>query len=234
MSLKLKALGLGFLAAIAVSAVVVMNVSASPIDPIKNPGESGHFVSDAPNKKTHVIGTEGPGLNHRGHLFDHSVAGEIGCDIASYTALATGETVVSLTVSAAYDDCYTTPEGAKDSVTVTMNGCTYTFTVKKETTNNTEQTVHLVCPAGKKVEVHHPNCTTSIHPQTVNTGFTYTKEFEGTKHVVTLDVKATFANTKHGLCQFVSPTNGFGEIRGSVTVRGFDAVTGAQASITAT
>jgi hypothetical protein len=221
MSLKLKALGLSVIAAMAVSAVAVMNASAN--------GE-GHFVSEV--NSTHITGFEGPGTAHRLHLTNHGLSGEVGCNTVSYTATANANTVNSLTVAPSYAGCITT--GTNTNVPVHVNGCTYTFTVAKGTTNNTEQTVHLICPAGKAIQVTHPACTVTIHPQTVNTGVTYTHITENGKNAVTLDSKAQFATTRHGACQLIAPTNGQGTLNGSATVRGFTAPGGAQVSITAT
>lgn len=209
MSLKLKALGLSLLAALAVSAVAVVNAAAN--------GE-GHFESDVDH--TIIKGSEAG--THTVHLIDKAVAGEIGCDIDNYSATTTTKTVTSITVTASYADCYTTKEEPnKDEIDVTMNGCTYTFTVAKNSGNLTEQTVHLLCP-GTKVEVHHPACTITIPQQTVNTGITYTRVTENGKHAITMHVDAEFAIERHGLCRFVLPKNGVGTLFGSVTVQGFN------------
>ncbi|HXR29681.1 MAG TPA: hypothetical protein VN752_00900, partial [Solirubrobacterales bacterium] len=117
MSLKLKALGLSVIAAMAVSAVAVMNASANT---------AGHFVSEI-NNLTHVKGEEGPGTAHRIHFVSHGLTGEIGCDNVSYTAVFTN-TTNSLTVTPNYSSCYTT--GTNEAKwDVHENGCTYTFRV---------------------------------------------------------------------------------------------------------
>jgi hypothetical protein len=233
MSLKLKALGLSLVAAMAVSAFAVMSASAN---------EKGHFVSDVAH--TVLKGTEGPGGAHRLHLTNHKGEGPLGCDEASYTATTTTATVTSLTVSPSYAKCYTTPGAPgwtpENDIPVTVNGCTYTFTVAEKTVNTTEQTVHLLCPAGKKIEVHHPNCTVDIHPQTIvpeanKPTVTYT-DIENPitkKREITLDANVTFSITRHGLCQFVLPTNDFGKLIGSATFSGFD-TENKQVNITAT
>ncbi len=118
MSLKLKAVGLCALAAMALSAVVVMNASAN--------GE-GHFTNDASNGFVLFTGTEEGA--HRLNLTLHGFNGEIGCEVASYAATAASSTVTSLTVTPTYENCYTT--GTETKVPVTMNGCTYIFTVAK-------------------------------------------------------------------------------------------------------
>ena len=221
MSNKLKALGLSLLASMAVSAVVVMNAVAN--------GE-GHFVSEEAH--TVIKGTEGPGENHRHHFIDEDFPdSKIGCSTVSYLGTTDKVKVTEVVIAPAYSNCSTT--GA-ENLTVSVNGCTYKFTAAKNTNDNTEQTVHLICPVGKKIEIKHPSCTISVHPQTINTGITYTHKTNANgKTEITLDTHATFSITRHGLCQFVVPTNGFGELVGSATVQGFHKE-GAQRSITAT
>ncbi|HEX8689154.1 MAG TPA: hypothetical protein VF729_02805 [Solirubrobacterales bacterium] len=218
MSLKLKALGLGLLAAMAFSAVAVMNASANG---------SGHFVSEAAH--TNIVGSEGG--THNLHLTNHGLSGEVGCAQDTYTATAEGATVNDLLVTATYGGCTTT--GTSTTVPVDMNGCKYRFTVAGGTTSSTEQTVHLECPAGQSIKVTHPNCTVTVHPQTVNTGVTYTHVTENGKNAVTLDSNVQFNTTRHGLCQFIAPTNGTGTLVGSATVQGFN-TEGTQVSVTAT
>jgi hypothetical protein len=224
MSLKLKALSLSLLAAMAVSAIVVANASATA---------GGHFVTTG-NSHAHIKGSVGG--THNLHLFSHpqgSPGEEIGCTTQSYTATTTTETTTSITVTPTFASCHTTGSPGTN-IPVTVNGCTYTFTVNAGPPATTEHTVHLLCPAGQKIEIHHPNCTTSIHPQTPTGNLTYTTTGEGNGHEITMDVNVTFSVTTHGLCQFVKPTNSFGTLIGSVTVKAFHPVTGVQIPITAT
>jgi len=226
MSTKLKALSLGLTAVIAMCAFAVVNAVAE---------SGGHVVSDATTANTTVVGTEN--TTHHTDLIVHTLSGEIGCSTAQYHAEFKSPTAEDLTVTPTYAGCTTT--GTETKVPVDVNGCTYTFTVTKLTTSETEQKVHLLCPAGKKIEVTHPNCTASIDPQTVETGVTYTdKEEEVSKGVfkkyITLDTSAKFTVTAEGLCALTG-TNKTGTLLGSVTVRGFNTgVGGAQVNLTAT
>ena len=226
MSLKLKALGLGLLAAMAVSAVAVVNASATA---------GGHFASNAGVTHVHVQGfvdneNVGP---HTLHLsadpFDQD--SRIGCTTQTHTGTTTVEKPTSITITPTYSNCHTTIN--KQAVTVHVNGCTYTFTVKAGPPETTEHTVHLLCPPGKTIEVTHPNCKVEIHAQTPTGKLTYTTTGTGNGHEITMDVDVTFDVTTHGLCQFVNPTNDQGILRGSVTVKGFNTV-GQQIPITAT
>lgn len=221
MSLKLKALGLGVLAMLAVSGFATMNAGASG---------TGHFVSDVDH--TIIVGTEGPGTNHRLHLTGDLGGAPIGCNVANYHGTATSKTVTSLTIEPTYSGCSTTESSA---VTVTPNGCTYTFTVTENTEPNTEQDVHLSCPSGKAIEIHHPSCTITVAgPQTVQDAVTYTKVVENGKHAITLDVNADFATQYHGgICIFLGTSGHSGSLDGTATVKGTNTA-GEQVSITAT
>ena len=221
MSLKLKVLGLSLIATVALSAVAVMNASAN--------GE-GHLVTTGATGATVEGHVSTPPAAHNLHFRMHGFNGEIGCHKQTHVATIAGETAESLTVTPTYSECGTTPN---TDVTVTVNGCTYTFTVAKGSIDATEQTAHLFCPAGKAIEVHHPNCTVTIHPQTTTTGLTYTQKTNAAtlKHEITMDVNVEFNITRHGACQLFG-TNGKGTLVGSVTVTAKKA--GAQVHLTRT
>jgi hypothetical protein len=220
MSLKLKAIGLGLLAATVLSGFTVMNASAT---------EGGHFVATGV-AHTKIEGFEGG--THTGGMIIHGLEGEMRCDKSTSTATVTTETVTSVTGTGTVSGCHTV--GSETTIPVHVNGCTGTATVAFNTTDSTEQTGHMLCPAGKAVEITHPNCTIKIHPQTMTTGATYTRKTSPTgQHELTVDSKVQFSLTRHGLCQFVAPTTGTGTAIGSATVKGFDTA-GNQVSITAT
>jgi hypothetical protein len=221
MSTKLKALSLGLTAVIAMCAFAVVNAVAE---------SGGHVVSDATTANTTVVGTEN--TTHHTDLIVHGLSGEIGCSTVKYHAQFAGTTAEDLTVIPVYEGCTTT--GTETKVPVDVNGCTYTFTVTKLTTSETEQKVHLLCPTGKKIELTHPNCTASIDPQTVETGVTYTDKEENGKKYITLDTSAKFNVTAEGLCALTG-TNKTETLLGSATVKGFNTgVGGAQVNLTAT
>jgi hypothetical protein len=226
MSLKLKALGLGLLATLAMSSFAVMNATANT---------EGHIVAEQDHWNLKV--TEGEevdpetGQKHRVHLISHGIAGEIGCTEPNYgNPTFTAATQGDITLTPTFNGCSTTGSSA---VTVTMNGCSYTFRVAKNTVDTTEQTAHLICPAGKSVEIHHPNCTIIIHPQTVTTGITLTTKTTLNKHYLTVDVKVQFTSTyEGGICVFTG-TNHTGTLSGSATVEAFD-TEGKKIGLTAT
>lgn len=220
MSIKLKALGLGLLAILATSAFAVMNASAEV---------QGHFVSD--EEHTIITGVE-EGTHHQ-HLVGDFGEGQIGCEVAHYHGTATSKTSTSLTITPTYEKCLTT--GTATAVNVTTNGCTYTFTLTTTapTPEHPHLVAHLLCPAGKAIEVHHPNCTITIQPQTVASAGTVTTILDNGKHALTLNTAAKFNDQYHGgICIFLG-TNHTGELKGSATVRGFN-TEGKQVNITAT
>jgi hypothetical protein len=212
MSVKIKTLCLGLLAALSVSAFAVVNATAN---------SEGHFTTTG-NTHTHITGTESS--EHRLHFLMHGLAGEIGCDESLFTATTTTETSIDLTTTAEPKKCYTTNSGQlPGSTTITMNGCTYTFRVAKGSTNSTEQTFHLICPPEKELEIHHPNCTIKLPPQTFTTGLTYTQVFEDGIHIITVDMNIQFAATEYegGICVFTGTTH-TGTFGGRLTLRAFN------------
>ena len=215
MSLKLKALGLGILATLAMSAVAVMNASAE---------STGHFTSDVTS--TTILGTEVLGTEHRTELTAHGLEGGVVCDEVSYHGHVAGTTTTDISIFPTYKKCHTTPS-AVDTTTVTMNECYYTFT------SGGTRTVHLKCPPNKAIEVHHPNCTITIPEQTV-AGVIYDVIVENGKHIITLTANTVQFTTEYhgGICIFTG-THHTGTLHGSATVRGFDTL-GKQVNITAT
>jgi hypothetical protein len=220
MSLKLKAFGIGLLATMAIAAGGAMNASAEA---------GGHFVLE----KAHSHIKSSNNETHQWHLALHGLSGEVGCDLTLVTATAVSQTLESIGFVPNYDKCTTT--GSETAIQIAYEGCHSTYTVAKGTGGLTEQTVHLLCPAGKAIRIMHPNCTISINPQTATGGLTYTNKTDPTtgKHEVTLEAQVQHSITRHGLCQFVAPTNGTATTNGSLTFKAFDAE-GSQINFTAT
>ncbi len=217
MSLKLKVLGLGLLATLAMSAVAVMNASAT---------SSGHFISDAADGHTIVnqsIEPESP------HGFNVSVeGGSIECDEANVQGTATTNTLTAVEGIMTLGKCHTT--GSEPGTTVVhMNGCSGRGTSNSSGTG----TGHLLCPAGKTVVVTHPNCTITVPPQSGVGGFTYTNVNDGSKHTITVDVNLQYAVQYHaGICIFTG-TNHTATVSGSTIVKATN-TQGEQVNITST
>lgn len=200
-------LGLGLLAALAMSAIGVMGASAE---------KSGHFTSDSPSGKTKLDISEVTGTGHQVVL--SAVGSTVECHHATYTAHFTGSTTQEITVTPEYTNCTT---GSGGSATVTMNGCHYQFTSR----SSGHATVHFKCPVGAKAQVHTGAGTLTFGEQTPSNGVVYTTTTENGKHALTVDITATGITAEcHGLCQFVSPTTIHNAtMNGAVTVNGTDA-----------
>ena len=224
MSMKLKVLGLGLLAVMATSAFAAMNASALT---------GGHFVSSVSH--TIIKGKETPATGV--HVLEFSEEGstsaesKIYCTESSYEGTVQSATVTELTVIPSWEKCHTTTR--TENFTVTENGCDFNFTVRPEG-NTKHNTVHVLCPPDKAIEIHHPNCTITVPAQTVE-GVVYTRQpASGNPDWITLDstVKGIESQYHGGICVFLG-TNHKSEMSGSVTVEGFNTA-GEQVSITAT
>lgn len=218
MSHKLKALGLGLLAAMAISAFAVMSAAAE---------DGGHFTSEV--DEVVVTGTE-----NATHFTTFAVTGLTGivCTKASYSGLVneTDTTAEGVTVTPKYEECHTEDE-AQTPTPVHTNGCDYLFTVSKNSQKH--NTVHLKCPGVKKfIDITHPSCTLTIPEQTIN-GVVYKTTFENGKHAITLESTASVTtHFESGICVLLG-TKQTGTLSGAVTVTG-KSTAGAAVGITAT
>jgi hypothetical protein len=214
MSGKLKALGLGLVAAMAVCAVAVVNAPAQV---------NGHFSSDV--EHTLFVGTEN--ATHNTQL---SVDGgtAIRCHKTTYTFTGQAKLLVGVRLAPKYEECTTVGQEAK--FTFTTNGCLYTL---KPNTGFPHGTFFIECPGGKPMEIHHPNCTIVIPEKTLLTGVTYTTVVE-VKHALTVDVtvKNIPVHYHGGACTFLG-TNHTGSLTGSFTLKGTDTA-GTPVNITVT
>lgn len=209
MSIKLKALGLGLLAMMAMSAFAAMNAGATT---------SGHFITES--NPTFVTGIHKQGTEHELHFISEA-GDEIGCDHSTYSGKHEGtKTTTSLTITPNWTDCYTTPDGTKFDVD--ENGCDLEFTSRANPATN-DATVKINCPS-KRIEITHPNCNITVGTQEVGgaagNGVTYTNKNDG-KPWITMNVDVTFAVEYHGgICIFLG-TNHHARMEGDVTVTGY-------------
>jgi hypothetical protein len=207
MSIKLKVLGLGVLAIMAVSAFAAMNATAET---------GGHFVSDSPTGSTAITGRE-----DATDFTELTVPGLTGivCTTATYEGTAAANTVTELTITPHYSNCHTT--GSATAVTVHVNGCDYQFTIGKKST--ADNTVDIVCPAGKQIEVTHEGCTIKIPPANGIKGVAYQTITTGGKHAITLGVTLSgfTMNFEAGFCVLLG-TSHTATISGSVIVEGWE------------
>lgn len=212
MSIKLKALGLGLLAAMAMGSFAVVNASATV---------SGHFTSDI--EHTILVGTENLHTSHFLEFENEGGSTPIVCTEASYSGTIGPKTVQSVQVFPTYSKCETKGAGNPGSVVVHMNGCSYTF--GSNSTGHGTATVD--CPVGQTIVITHPNCTIRIPGQAPSAtrltgGLTYTTTLE-TKHALTVDVTVSkiTGHYEGGICIFLGTSQNF-RMNGSVTVRGTD------------
>jgi hypothetical protein len=231
MSLKLKALSLGLLAALALSSVLVANAGAT---------RSGHFTSDSPSGLTTIAGHESTGTNIT-HKIEFDAVGLGGfsepiiCKHASYHGSINVLTTEKIEVTPTWSGCETTPLNTQQLVTVHHNECKLKFTSR---TAPGDATAGLVCPVGKKIQVTNPHngCTLSFGTQTLANAVTYGTDVQNGKHAITVNATATgITFTVHGgLCSFVATTQTDGTMKGSATVTGIDTISGNAVNITAT
>jgi hypothetical protein len=210
MSFKLRALGLGLVAALAMSAVLVMSASAT---------DGGHFISDSVDGHTAISGADEATDQTE---FTGGIA-DVKCSTATYAATTTTATATSLTVTPTYAGC----TGGGGVAHVNMQGCTYTFTVRPspETLHNT---VHLVCPAvsgGPTIQVTSTGCVITVLPnQTPGQGVVYKTITTNLKHAITVGVTANNITAKYTggffRCGKAEGAHGFTEMHGSAEVVG--------------
>jgi hypothetical protein len=218
MSIKLKALGLGLIAAMAMGSFAVVNASATV---------SGHFTQDSGGTAT-ITGKESFGTAHR-LKFASDGGTPIECDVAHYSGTVAAATVTTMEVVPAYSQCHTEKEAA-GTVTVDVNKCSFVFH-----SGTGHATTGLKCPAGVAgILITHPNCTMRMPPQEKLSGVTYTQTTEATKHTITLDatVSKITAHYEGGICIFLGTTHS-ATMTGSATVEGLNAG-GTRVNVTAT
>jgi hypothetical protein len=221
MSFKLKALGVGLLAVLSVSAFAVMNASALT---------GGHFSSEGFPVHTDIKGSEDTtvGATDRFEFRSHGLEGGIVCDKVSYTGTMAGTPLSQITVTPKYEECQTTP-AVTGSVPVEVTGCVYIFTVGKTPKEEPEGSVHLECGETGHIIIKHPNCTITITGSAASgvnqtlTGFTYKTITINGKHAITIDAPSLgiqFKTRYEGSLCALTGTNHTGTLVGAATVGG--------------
>jgi hypothetical protein len=198
---KMKALDLAVVAAIATSAIGVGSASAE---------YSGHFVIEGTHAT--VVGSET--ATHRTRFTLSGLEGFIECEKASYSGFIGATTVGGFTVTPKYEGCKTA--GTAVGVTITPNGCTYTF----KSTEKVHATFLFLC-GEKSIEIHHPNCTVTIpQQQQPASGVSYTTVLESGKHALTANLTISNVEAEYhgGACVFLG-TNQKAALAGSLTLR---------------
>ena len=223
MSLKLKVLGLGLLAVMATSAVMVMNASA-------NTPANSHFTAE-PVGEDHVIikGSDSFGTAHQLVFTPDTGGAGISCTDATYHGTVSGlaaTTTQAILVRPHYTQCATT-SGTWGEVNVDVP--TSCGTSVYEFTSGNPGTIHVRC----EITITHPNCTIRVTPQTAN-GATYETITESNKHAITVKINAPgiVSHYEGGICIFLG-TNHTATMAGTSTVWGENTI-GGRVGITAT
>lgn len=235
---NLKTLGLGLIAAVAISALVAPGLMA---DSSKHTG--GHFTNDAAggDASLEIVETKKPPHTTRFFLFGFKH--NIKCTNATYSGGMSDETQTEIELFPGFKDCWLDEahgDPAKENVTFTMNGCSYKFTIRETEVGKKHSPLHLACPSGKQIEVvAHGLCTVTVPPQTQTNALTYHTRKKDQKHEIT--VKVTIPKLKyekHGLCTFEAPA-GTGphetgiELSGAFIIKAYENPT-TQVNLTAT
>ncbi len=232
MTHKLKALGLALVAVFAMSAVA------------SSAAQAGIFEITAGTEAT-ITGEQVAGLVTGAETPKHEFttkAGVVKCTPATFHGVFKTAAPTELKLSATYGNTTAgtgcTLAGVAGPV-VHMNGCEYLFTAGDTTpagnTNAITVATHLVCPAGKVIDittpVGNPACTITIGPQTfVQSMITaQNNALTGTGMDVTATIDVTGIDYEvHGKCPNAVPetvTQTDGTYRGVVTLKG-DAIPG--------
>jgi hypothetical protein len=199
---NLKALGLMAVAALAMSAMFASAAQA-------NNAGTGTYTCGKTSPLTHTTCIiHGEQYGTTAENFFEAGGEKIHCENkgVTYTSHSANGTSADLTVTPHYKDCTT---ASNLPATVTMNGCTYTFT-RPTTTGGTpkwDATVDLVCPVGVVgVDIHvylfgTPTshsvqvCTITVLPKNNMTGTTAEAGVKETKDDLT--VKANITKIKY-------------------------------------
>lgn len=112
--------------------------------------------------------------------------GPVTCGRILHEGTAVGTTVASIEFAPVWEE-----------------GC---LTVAAGTTASTEQTMHVVCPAGKVLELNQGGtCLVTMPPQIAGNAATYTTTETNGKHAITVDMHATLETQFHGgVCVFLA------------------------------
>jgi archaellum component FlaF (FlaF/FlaG flagellin family) len=196
---NLKILGLALVAVFAMSAVVASGASA--LSPAFT-SEGSPTILTGSQEGSDVFTTHG---------------GTVTCTTATYEGTQTGTESSETEVTPTYSGC--TAFGFVN-VPIDVNGCKYVFTAN--------QSMHIVCPAEKSIEVTAPGCTVTVGTQTPTGPNTieYTNIGAGTTMEVTLDVSLSgihYIEHNKGsfpTCSFPTETTTNGTYSGHAKVTG--------------
>src|SRR6187549_118565 len=221
--MKVKILGAALLALAATSALAVTNASGTA---------NGHFYHHAVGTSVAITAHDGSTTAHKLEFTrlspgtDTTTGNGITCKTSQYTGQVTERTTSTIRLFPKYTECLTTPGGVYDEVKVHPYHCSYIFSSQGTRKHGT---VSIDCPAGQSIEITHPNCTTKVPAQTASAttlteGISYANQADGTI-TATVTVNTITGHFEAGICVFLGTQQKF-EMKGSVTVEGFNYVSG--------
>jgi hypothetical protein len=215
---KLRILGAGVLAVVAVGAVAAGGASAV------TPANS-HFTTEAPEHHVILKGTETFPGNHNLSL-QRTVGGQASgepwkCTHVGYHGTLSGVAVTttqSISLRPDYTGLNNCSTGAIPPHNMVIHVPTGCGTDVLQFTSGNPGTMHLLCP----ITITHPNCEMRVPAQT-KSGVTYTTVVEGNRHALTLDInfQSTTVHFESGFCVFLGTVQTFHTV-GSITLWGED------------
>jgi hypothetical protein len=201
---SIKVLGLGLLAALAVSASAAPAASANP--PKFHAEFAGIFLT----------GTQ-IGMAANTLTIDQ---GQLKCNVATFTGVQGAMTTTTMTLKPNYEECQLAGEAAA----VTLNGCRYTFHLEEQT-EPIEARMGIECPVNQVLEIDTAECTVTIPAQQPQQTVTFTNEGAGMTRAVVADLNVSGLDyVEHGAgCASQTQTTQNGIYTGQITVKAEDA-----------
>jgi len=210
MNRKFKALGLAFVAVLAMSAVVASAAQAK---------ESIQLTAASYPATIHATG-EGVGENF------NTEAGKITCKVSHYHATL-NEASSSVTVKPTYTEC--SAFGGLFSATVNTEECHYVFTgTEKVAAGQYRAHVNVTCPEGQSIKITAGTCKAEVKAQTGLTTVDLTNNAGNVGIQPTLLGPEGEQDGKHGPIAYTVTQDGFG-----CPFNGTGAKTGGEYSTTA-
>jgi hypothetical protein len=177
-----KKAGLGIVAALSLCVIVASNASATPLT--VEGGGANTFMTGDQDGGSHVVTTPN---------------GSVTCTTRSFNAKSSGTIINEISIATTTSGC--TAFGFATMHTQ-QNGCVYTATtptsvVSGQVTWTASSQLHLVCPAGKSIEITPTSfgvsiCTMFMSTQTPTGGHIVGKSVTGSKPMdITLEITMT-------------------------------------------
>lgn len=200
---SIKVLGLGLIAALAMSAAAAPAASANPFF---HSEFAGIFLTGGQTGAVaNVLTTD---------------LGEMKCQVVQFGGSQGAMTTTTMTLKPKYEEC----KVGMSNATVTLNGCAYTFHLEEQA-EPVEARMGIECPfAGGKIEIHVGECTITVPAQEPRKTVTFTNEGEGKTRSVVADLNVSGIHyVEHGAgCASQTQTTENGTYTGVITVTGED------------